>query len=101
MVLKQIQDHRPDLAAFSVTMPQYLVQCQEMVDRLKACYPDLKIAVGGNAFQSLSKIQGELEDRCICPGCKGTCAWADDTICRMRYDWLFLHYVICTGRLRK
>ena len=39
-VLKQIQDHRPDLAAFSVTMPQYLVQCQEMVDRLKACYPD-------------------------------------------------------------
>ena len=84
-VLKQIQDHRPDLAAFSVSMPQYLVQCQEMVDRLKACYPDLKIAVGGNAFQSLSKIQGN---------------WRIDVYARdardlgrmihlqMRYDWL-------------
>lgn len=78
-VLKQIQDHRPDLAAFSVTMPQYLVQCQEMVDRLKACYPDLKIAVGGNAFQSLSKIQGNWRIDVYARDARELVRWADDT----------------------
>ena len=78
-VLKQIQDHRPDLAAFSVTMPQYLVQCQEMVGRLKACYPDLKIAVGGNAFQSLSKIQGNWRIDVYARDARELVRWADDT----------------------
>ena len=78
---------QPDLAAFSVTMPQYLVQCQEMVGRLKACYPDLKIAVGGNAFQSLSKIQGNWRID-VYAGMQGNLCGGRMIHLQMRYDWL-------------
>ena len=46
----------PDLVALSVTMPQHLIACQEMVERLRKEYPGTKIAVGGKAFQSTHEI---------------------------------------------
>lgn len=45
-----IAENHPDLTALSVTMPQHLPLCKDAVKRLRELYPDVKIAVGGNAF---------------------------------------------------
>lgn len=45
-----IAEHRPDLVALSVTMPQHLPLCGEEIVRLRELYPHIRIAVGGNAF---------------------------------------------------
>lgn len=47
-----IREHRPDLAVLSVTMPQHLPLCKEAVEHLRRSCPDVRIAVGGNAFSS-------------------------------------------------
>ncbi len=49
-LLHAVQEHEPDLLALSVTMTPHLVQCVDMVDAVRARFPDLKIAVGGRAF---------------------------------------------------
>lgn len=45
-----VGEHRPDLVALSVTMPQHLPHCREAVKQLREQDPGIKIAVGGNAF---------------------------------------------------
>ena len=42
--------------ALSVTMPIYLVDCREIVCSIRDRYPDIKIAVGGQAFDYTSDI---------------------------------------------
>ncbi len=55
-LLEAIGDHRPDLVAISVTMPVYLVDCEEMVLSIKDQFPGMKIAVGGQAFRYTDEI---------------------------------------------
>lgn len=43
-------EQQPLLAALSVTMPQHLPVCREAVAWLRREHPQIKIAVGGNAF---------------------------------------------------
>lgn len=42
--------HKPDLVALSVTMPHHLLLCRDAVVALRQVAPDIRIAVGGNAF---------------------------------------------------
>ncbi len=51
-----VEEHKPDLVALSVTMPQYLGLCHEAVLALREAYPDLLIAVGGRAFTTSNNI---------------------------------------------
>jgi MerR family transcriptional regulator, light-induced transcriptional regulator len=44
------------LIALSVTMPQHLRECETMVRSVKEQYPEVKIAVGGRAFETTSQI---------------------------------------------
>ena len=51
-MLDAVATNQPDLIALSVTMPQLLIACRHLVDAIRKEYPDIKIAVGGKAFES-------------------------------------------------
>lgn len=55
-MLESIRSEQPDLIALSVTMPQHLMACQELIEVIRQEFPDAKIAVGGNAFRSTHGI---------------------------------------------
>ena len=55
-LLHAILEHKPDLVALSVTMPQHLRECESMAKSVKSMYPEVKIAVGGRAFEMTSRI---------------------------------------------
>ena len=49
-LLEAIRTNEPNLVALSVTMPQHLIDCQNLVHSIREEFPAIKIAVGGNAF---------------------------------------------------
>lgn len=51
-MLDAVAENHPDLIALSVTMPQHLMACRDLVSAIRKQYPDIKIAVGGKAFES-------------------------------------------------
>ncbi len=51
VLLKKIETLRPDLIILSVTMPQHLIECLNLVKQIKLIDGNLKVAVGGRAFQ--------------------------------------------------
>lgn len=55
-MLEAIRTDKPDLVALSVTMPQHLLTCAELVKAIRKEFPDIRIAVGGRAFQSTHEI---------------------------------------------
>ncbi|MDP3305173.1 MAG: cobalamin-dependent protein [Erysipelotrichaceae bacterium] len=55
-LLHAISEHRPDLIALSVTMPQHLLECESTVRAVRSQYPEVKIAVGGHAFKMTNRI---------------------------------------------
>lgn len=72
-------EYSPCLAALSVTMPQHLPLCREAVKRLKCMYPQMKIAIGGNAFADTELWQvwgADLYTRDV----RELVRWADKTL---------------------
>ena len=55
-MLEAIRADKPDLVALSVTMPQHLLTCAELVKAIREEFPDIKIAVGGGAFRSTHEL---------------------------------------------
>ena len=55
-IMDSVTRHQPQLVALSVTMPQHLLECKEIVEKLKESNPHIKIAVGGRAFQMTNAI---------------------------------------------
>ena len=55
-MLDSIRENHPDLVALSVTMPQHLLTCRDLVLAIKKEFPDLTIAVGGKSFESTHHI---------------------------------------------
>lgn len=55
-MLKAVRENKPDLVALSVTMPQHLIDCAQLVKAIKQEFPKQKIAVGGRAFESTDAI---------------------------------------------
>lgn len=55
-MLESIRTNKPDLIALSVTMPQHLIDCQDLITAIRKEFPDAKIAVGGHAFLSTHHI---------------------------------------------
>lgn len=51
-MLEAVDTYQPDLIALSVTMPQHLMACRDVVSALRTRHPHAKIAVGGKAFES-------------------------------------------------
>ena len=55
-LLASIRENRPDVVALSVTMPQFLIDCQQLVDAIREEFPHVIIGVGGGAFDSTHEI---------------------------------------------
>lgn len=75
-----VETFRPDLVALSVTMPQHLLACKETVERLRRAYPDIKIAVGGKAFEWTNEIWKNWRADVYTQDAKSFVAWAVDTL---------------------
>ena len=73
-----VGEHRPDLVALSVTMPQHLPHCREAVKQLREQDPGIKIAVGGNAFSG-TEIWAGL-DVVYTADARKLVQWAEDTL---------------------
>ena len=55
-ILDSVRENHPDLVTLSVSMPQHLMDCEKAVREIKKEFPDIKIAVGGKAFESTEDI---------------------------------------------
>ena len=55
-ILSAIEEHQPELVALSVTMAPYLTTCEQVVKVIREKHPEMKIAVGGQAFISTEKL---------------------------------------------
>ncbi len=55
-MLEAIRSNQPDLIALSVTMPQHLLVCRDLVNAIRREFPESRIAVGGKAFRSTHQI---------------------------------------------
>ena len=55
-MLHAVEENNPDLIVLSVTMPQHLMACRDMVQAIRARFPQSRIAVGGGAFRSTNEI---------------------------------------------
>ena len=55
-MMEAIRSNQPDLVALSVTMPQHLMVCRDLVEAIRKEFPDIRIAVGGNAFRNTKQI---------------------------------------------
>ncbi|MEI7884886.1 MAG: cobalamin-dependent protein [Clostridia bacterium] len=55
-ILNAIRENNPDLIGLSVTMPQHLPLCLEIVQAINAMDTSVKIAVGGRAFLATDKL---------------------------------------------
>lgn len=72
-------EQQPDLVALSVTMPQHLPLCREAVQSLRETLPQLKIAVGGNAFDGTELWKSWGADICT-KDARELVLWADETL---------------------
>lgn len=55
-LLASIRENHPDVVALSVTMPQHLLVCADLVKAIRKEFPEVKIAVGGGAFKSTNQL---------------------------------------------
>lgn len=55
-ILEAVRENRPDLLTLSVSMPQHLMDCEQVIARMRTEFPEIKIAVGGKAFESTNEI---------------------------------------------
>ena len=55
-IMDSVRENQPDLVTLSVSMPQHLIDCEKAVREIKDEFPDIKVAVGGKAFESTDDI---------------------------------------------
>lgn len=55
-ILDSVRENHPDLVTLSVSMPQHLMDCEKAIREIKNEFPEMKIAVGGKAFESTQNI---------------------------------------------
>ncbi|MDD3516413.1 MAG: cobalamin-dependent protein [Synergistaceae bacterium] len=75
-VLEAIGEHAPDLVALSVTMPPYLAACEGVVKAIRAAYPGVKIAVGGQAFVTTDELWKKWDIDFYSPSAEKLVRWA-------------------------
>ncbi len=55
-IMDAVRENHPDLVTLSVSMPQHLMDCEKVIKEMKEEFPDIRIAVGGKAFESTDDI---------------------------------------------
>ncbi|MCQ4635995.1 cobalamin-dependent protein [Anaerovorax odorimutans] len=76
-ILSEAKRSGPDLLALSVTLPQHLLDCREAVRQARRRFPDMRLAVGGNAFSHTDDIWEEWEVDVYTKDARDLVKWAD------------------------
>jgi len=79
-ILHAMDENQPDMIALSVTMPQHLPLCREIVGAVREKYPDIKIAVGGRAFLMTNKLWEKWEIDAYTENAVELLDWAKENI---------------------
>ncbi|NCB92837.1 MAG: hypothetical protein EOM40_09810 [Clostridia bacterium] len=79
-LLSAVEEQKPELVALSVTMPQHLMLCQNMVKKLHAMYPEIKIAVGGRAFRDVPDAWKSWGANVYTRDARGLIQWTKENI---------------------
>lgn len=78
-ISKAIERHKPNLIALSVTMPQHLSICKEIVEHVRSTFPSVKIAVGGRAFTMTDAVNTKWPIDLASNDAKELITWANVT----------------------
>ncbi len=81
-LLAAIEKHRPNLVAISITMPQHLQQGNELVQMIKKSYPNIKVGVGGRAFQATDEIWKKWDIDIYTHNAEALVSWTENHIVR-------------------
>ena len=81
-MLDSIRENKPDLIALSVTMPQHLLACRDLIDAIRKEFPDAVIAVGGNAFRNTHEIWSQWPVDIYTNDARELLKKADSIVCR-------------------
>ena len=77
-ILEAIRTHKPDLIALSVTMPPYLSECEKIAKAIKEKFPDVKVAVGGQAFGGTDSLWSKWGIDFYSDTAEGLIIWAEE-----------------------
>ena len=72
-----VEDYQPDLVALSVTMPEHLLDCREAVRLIRSRHQEIKIAVGGRAFENTDEMWKKWNADVYAPDVRDLVAWAE------------------------
>ncbi|MFW5838907.1 MAG: cobalamin B12-binding domain-containing protein, partial [Bacillota bacterium] len=78
-LLNNIESNQPDLVVLSVTMPQHLLLCKSLIEKIKALDAPPKIAVGGRAFTLTNDIWKTWPVDTSKPTAHDLVEWAEST----------------------
>lgn len=81
-VINSIRENKPDLVALSVTMPQHLLLCKNLVQTIKENFPDVRIAVGGRGFISTTALWQQWGVDISTDNASQLVKWAQENIVR-------------------
>lgn len=79
-IMNAIEEYKPDLLTLSVTMPPYLQECEVIVNSIKKKYPDLKIAVGGQAFSKTQELWEKWNIDCYASSIRELVDWTETNL---------------------
>jgi methanogenic corrinoid protein MtbC1 len=79
-ILDAITEQKPDLVALSVTMPPYLPDCFRIVQSIKQKHPNVKIAVGGQAFFNTEELWDKWKIDCYATSAENLVDWAQNEL---------------------
>ncbi len=79
-ICRAVKEHCPELVVLSVTMPDNLILCKETVRQIQELCPDVKLAVGGNAFACTNEIWKDWRVDVYTQDARDLVAWADNTL---------------------
>jgi methanogenic corrinoid protein MtbC1 len=80
-ILQAIDEYKPNLIALSVTMPPHLKICEQIIKAIRSKYPDLLIAVGGQAFLTTQELWEKWDVNFYSPSAAGLLILAEEYIC--------------------
>jgi methanogenic corrinoid protein MtbC1 len=80
-IIDSLDEYNPDLLLLSVTMPNYLEDCKELINKIRGenAYKDIKIAVGGRAFDLSPKLRDEWQVDIKASSYKELISWTEKT----------------------
>ncbi len=78
-MLLAIEEHQPELICLSVTMPHHLDECRNLISHIRAKFPHIKLAVGGQAFTRIKDLWKKMDVDFSSDDASALIQWAQTT----------------------